>query len=344
MSEEEEKAAVEPLNAEHIKAGLEVIGKHPVTLNHTFLQLNVKNSNLGDIEELAKYPGLMYVDLSGNSISTCSVLKNLPGLVQLNLSNNMLSDCLEYSLQKCSKDSSWSTGDTAMGSMLTNANLSFNSISQINSLAHHPFLEVLMLSNNSISEIQGLSSLKFLQVLDMSHNSIASLAGLEGLNVREINLQGNRLADISGLETCAKLSSLNISKNQVRTLYPLRVCAALMWLDAGDNEIVYIRQAEHLAGLQWLSALTLIGNPCSKKQMYRRRLVRRLPALLKLDTSAVAAEERIETANLFHNPEHSDIEGRSHIFHKHFPRDVFESNTVFCDEEDMLTDAELQVV
>jgi Leucine-rich repeat (LRR) protein len=346
---EEEKEIVSDvemaLSMEHTKQGLGVIGKHPVLLNHTFLELKVIDAGVGDISLLEQYPNIMYLDLSKNSIESASVLQKLPTLVQLNLSNNKLKECLDFSLNLCSKENAWSDGDSSIGSMLTNANLSFNSISKLNSLSNHPFLEVLVLNNNCIDSISGISELKFLRVLDLSFNSITSISGLDGAQVIELNLQGNQIADLSGIETCSKLSSLNISKNNVKTLMPLQNCLQLLCLDARDNGIQYIRQCDFISKLEWLSTVLLMGNPCSKKEFYRRRVIYRLPDLRKLDESDVTAEERIECGNLFHS-DYNDIEGRKTIFNNHFTKSnmMFIETAPFADDECDVTIEELQTV
>jgi len=324
------------LSEEAIRKGLAVIGKHPILLNHAFLELKVIGSGVSDISAVAAHPSLMYVNLSRNNVTSITALEALPALTQLNLAHNSLTKCLDFSPPRCSKDKAWAQGDTAIGSMLTSADLSHNRIARLDSLSHHPFLEVLLLSHNSVQEIGGLSSLKFLTVLDLSSNQVTRIVGLEGLPVRELNLQHNRLTDLSGLAQCGKLSSLNVSNNLLQSLSPLRECASLMWLDACDNNIGYIRQTTFLADLAWLSCVLLMGNPCSKKRLYRRRVIHHLPNLFKLDHSDVTAEEKLEAANMY-GTALSDVEGRSAVFYKHFPHDAFDSPALFQDDELELT-------
>jgi hypothetical protein len=337
MSGEEKAVETVALSEDAIRQGLAVIGKHPILLNHAFLELKVVDSGVSDISALAAHPSLMYVNLSHNKIADIKALEALPALVQLNLAHNALIKCLDFAPLRCSKDNAWAQGDTAIGSMLSSADLSHNSLQQLDSLAHHPYLEVLLLSHNCIREIgSGLASLKFLNVLDLSHNNLTAIGGLDGLQLRELNLSHNRITDLSGLAQCAKLSSLNVSSNLLQSLSPLRECASLMCLDAGSNNIAYVRQTDFLVGLQWLSTVVLTGNPCSKKRLYRRRVIHRLARLFKLDESDVTAEEQIETANMY-GSELSDAEGRANIFYKHFPHDQFDSPALFQDDELSLT-------
>ena len=62
MSEEEKEIVAETapaLTAALVSGGLSVIGKHPILLNHTYLELAVKGQGVADISLLAQYPNLM---------------------------------------------------------------------------------------------------------------------------------------------------------------------------------------------------------------------------------------------------------------------------------------------
>lgn len=77
---------------------------------------------------------------------------------------NNLSKCLDFCPPKSTKGNAWSTGHTAMGSMIVLADMSDNAISYIDDLSEHCNLECLILANNSILAITGLNHLNFLQV------------------------------------------------------------------------------------------------------------------------------------------------------------------------------------
>ena len=335
-----DQAAV--LSHEVVKKGLGVIGKHPIMLNHAYLELKIPEGSVDNIDILSNFPHLMHVCLAKNKITDLKVLENLPTLVQLDVSNNKLTECLNFNLAHCTMENAWTDGDTAIGSMLTLANLSKNSIGVIGDLSHHLHLEMLNLEGNNISKIEGLSSLKFLNVLNLSNNKIQKIEGLDGLNLQELNLSGNILADLTGLEGLSRLSSLDVSKNELMSLSPLTRCAQLRVLTACDNKILYIRQCEFLRRLQWLGVVELMGNPCSKKQLYRRRVLLHLPKLQKLDKSQVEPEELIETANLYGLEDGSDLASRAEIFSRYYPNDVFEVHgPLFMDDEESLTAEEL---
>jgi Leucine-rich repeat (LRR) protein len=108
----------------------------------------------------------MYLNISGNTIEDLSCLSSLPTLIELNAKKNNISSCLNFSPPLCTPSSPWSTGHTAVGSLLVNVDLSENLITEMgNDISTlHPFLEVLILSHNQICCINGLKSLQFLQV------------------------------------------------------------------------------------------------------------------------------------------------------------------------------------
>jgi hypothetical protein len=112
----------------------------------------------------------MYLNISNNSIADISSLSALPTLIELNAKKNCLTSCLDFSPPLCTSSTAWSTGHTALGSILVNVDLSENLIANMGDhiATLHPFLEVLLLSSNSIASISGLTSLRYLQVISSS--------------------------------------------------------------------------------------------------------------------------------------------------------------------------------
>lgn len=320
-----------------IRAGLGQLGKHPLLLSHVYLELKVPRSSppLESVEILANYPHLMYVDVSDNRISDLRVLGELPTLVQLNASRNCLTECLDFCPPRCTDDDAWSSGDKAVGSMLTLANLSFNKISELvpGHLGAHPFLETLLLSHNHLDKIQGLQSLKFLQVLDLSNNNIAAIQGLSGLRIQELNLEGNRLTSATGLADLPHLSVLNLSHNKIRSLSALSTCSKLLTLNVGHNDLQMVAQTRFLQDIPWLAFLTLAGNACCGKTNYRCRVLVQLRNLRRLDALDVTAEELVRTCNLY-GIEGGDLAERRANFAHVFPGEHFEDCPSFGDDEE----------
>ena len=81
------------LTVQVARQGLKRIGRHPITLQHTMLELNIAENGLSNIELLSQYPNVMYLDISKNVVDSLAVLSNLPTLVELNaryLTNSLL--------------------------------------------------------------------------------------------------------------------------------------------------------------------------------------------------------------------------------------------------------------
>jgi hypothetical protein len=213
-----------------------------------------------------------------------------------------LTECLEFHAPLCNEHHAWSTGDQAVGSMLSLVDLGDNNIEAMRNLSHHIFLECLLLGKNQISSINGLNNLSYLQVLDLSRNKLSMIEGLEQLPIRELNLSHNQLLSCEGLASLPCLSALNISHNQITTLFPLKHCSNLTFLNAAGNGLQQVRQVDFLVDMQWLQSLHMRNNPCYTKPSYRLRIVYRLSSLRKLDDIAVSHEEKVSSRHTSLSP------------------------------------------
>ena len=364
---EKKESSDTSLSVDMIKKGLKCHGYHPFLLRHTFLQLEVPSSDLKNVDSLAGYENLMYINVADNSIEDLSVLSKFPSILQLNArytkykydyiffcfsyliqalgvslalffyivicSGNELTTCLDFAPPYCNQKDAWSTGHIALGSILVNADISQNHIVALGSLSRHPFLECLLASHNLIRKIEGLSSLSFLQVLDLSDNDINVIQGLDNLPIRELNLSGNNLLTLHGLDKLPELAFLNVSRNKITCLAPLKKCTMLSYLDAQHNDLIIIRQVEFLKDLEWLRYLILMGNPASYIPFYRNCVIHIIPLIQFLDRSTVSVEEKIKSANMFKD-EFNDVASRQVVFEKYFPGEVFRNfGPVFVDDE-----------
>ena len=321
------------LTKEIINNNFHSLGRHPICYSHTYLGVNINNKQLLNITAIKNFPKLMYVDISGNSISSLEPLSNLPMLVQLNASSNEIQDCLNFSPPHCNRDTPWSTGHEACGSMLTLANLNNNKITEIHDLSHHMFLECLLLSKNMIRSIKGFNKLQYLQVLDISYNNLTKIEGLENLNIQELNLEGNFIEKLEGLTLLSRLTTLNVASNKISCLAPLNANNSLRTLNIKNNKVFSIRQTEFISELPWLQYLEMQGNPCCEKFNFRARVVFRLSKLLKLDRTVVSAEERVRAYNLYET-DLGDLRARTEIFTKYLPNQEFKLYTPsFYDDE-----------
>lgn len=79
----EEESSIIVLTEEIIKPNLKTLGFHPFAQRHTFLELAINSLQLQDISILQNYPLIMYLDVSGNQITSLDILKSITALVQL---------------------------------------------------------------------------------------------------------------------------------------------------------------------------------------------------------------------------------------------------------------------
>lgn len=121
---------------------------------------------------------------------------------------------------------------------------------------------VLSLCNQQISVIEAdfLSRFPNLRTLDLSGNRLRTLDGLEHLpQLRSLNLGGNMLETVAGLENLTELADLELCGNQLDDL-PAGVeqLAHLTYLDLSFNQIVVLD--ERVGQLASLENLQLSGN------------------------------------------------------------------------------------
>lgn len=77
--------SITDLSLELIKENLSVLGKHPQTQIHAYLQLKCVQKGIQSISLLRSFPLLVYIDLSDNCIEDLTPLEAIRCLCQLNL-------------------------------------------------------------------------------------------------------------------------------------------------------------------------------------------------------------------------------------------------------------------
>ncbi|NWW30024.1 DRC3 protein, partial [Panurus biarmicus] len=149
---------------------------------------------------------------------------------------------------------------------VTELQLSFKSILQINNLWPLENLTKLQLDNNVIERIEGLESLVHLVWLDLSFNNIQVIEGLDTLvKLQDLSLFSNRISKIEHMDTLQELQIFSIGKNNLTIL----------------EDVVYLRRLKNLR------TLNLSGNPFCSKEHYTLFVVAHLPSLVYLDFKLV---------------------------------------------------------
>lgn len=110
--------------------------------------------------------------------------------------------------------------------------------------------------------------------------------------IKNLNLWGNDLEDISVLQYMPNLEVLSLSVNAVTSLSDLRYCSKLSELYLRKNDIRDLAEVHNLRHLRQMRVLWLSDNPVATLPHYRQYVLHHVPGLTKLDSLDVTDEER----------------------------------------------------
>jgi hypothetical protein len=152
---------------------------------------------------------------------------------------------------------------------------SFQSIFQLSDFL--PNLESLVLDNSTISTVRDLGvGLRCITSLSMSNCGLHDLDGIGVLlSLRELNISGNLITEVSPLAMHDQLESLDIS----------------------GNKLVDISIAVSLASCSQLKALVLSRNVLARAPNYRLIIASLIPSLTMLDGSLVDPNAQTKVTN-----------------------------------------------
>ena len=102
-------------------------------------------------------------------------------------------------------------------------------------------------------------------------------------NIKNINLWGNNIDDISLLSEMPSLEIISLSVNYIKDLSVFRNLKNVKELYLKDNLISDFTQIENLKNCTKLKILCLQENPISNQSNYRQKILEILPFLKKLD-------------------------------------------------------------
>ena len=106
-------------------------------------------------------------------------------------------------------------------------------------------------------------------------------------NIRNLNLWGNDLEDISIINEMPSLEIISLSLNKVQTLKDFTQNKKLTELYLRKNQIGNLLEVNYLTFCPNLRVLWLWDNPISEHPYYRSFILKLLPNLTKLDNAAV---------------------------------------------------------
>eukprot|EP00826_Nyctotherus_ovalis_P042977 TRINITY_DN4492_c0_g3_i1.p1 TRINITY_DN4492_c0_g3~~TRINITY_DN4492_c0_g3_i1.p1 ORF type:complete len:258 (-),score=59.54 TRINITY_DN4492_c0_g3_i1:173-946(-) len=111
-------------------------------------------------------------------------------------------------------------------------------------------------------------------------------------SIKNLNLWGNDLDDVSVIQQLSNLEVLSLSVNKISTLQHFSGCHKLAELYLRKNSVADLSEIQYLASLRHLRVLWLWDNPCAEAADYRLHVIKALPQLVKLDNTEVTPEER----------------------------------------------------
>ena len=207
---------------------------------------DISSSQLEDLEML---------DASGREIVNLEGIQYCTSLIELSLRDNAIADLTPLSELTA----------------LTTLDLSGNQILDLSPLSNLIWLASLRVGNNRIVELEPLAALAVanpqdegLRNLELDGNGIADLSMLgELVSLQKLVLDNNQIIDIAALSTLTNLASLSLMDNQIVNIGALEELTDLKILLLDNNQISDISA---LAGLEDLFGLWLSGNPIADLQ------------------------------------------------------------------------------
>lgn len=211
----------------------------------TALVLNNRGLTDGDITEIGRIYALSNLSLSGNALTNLSPLSTLGGLTTLNLSNNSISDLSPL---------------TSLTSLRT-LYLDNNPLTDLSPLYSLPSLTSLSIKGLNIpqNELEQLSNALPNCAINgaetTAQNQLIALAGMTfEADIRELDLSGRGLSDISALSACTSLTYVNLSNNAITDISPLMDVPTLQTINIAGNYVTDLRPLMGLTGLKSLNA------------------------------------------------------------------------------------------
>src|SRR5688572_10967919 len=127
----------------------------------------------------------------------------------------------------------------------------------------------------------------------LTHEFIAMRTKCDRLeSIKNLNLWGNDLEDVSVLKQMHNLEVVSLSVNKIRTLRDFSFLKNLKELYLRKNLISDISEVKFLINCHNLKVLWLSENPVAETKNYRANVIKMLPQINKLDDNVITQDER----------------------------------------------------
>ncbi|KAH8855334.1 Leucine-rich repeat-containing protein 23 [Schistosoma japonicum] len=252
---------------------------HLHCLTSEFLRFN-RYRNLLDIELLRSYIHLRFVILSNNFIGDLSPLTELSNLQYLKADNNQITSIESLkSLQ-----------------YLQYVDLSSNKLTTINNLSL-PYLRHFKVNDNLITALKSETNtnltseqLPDLHTLELRGNRLDTLNGIDDMiNLKTLYCAENTLRRLEGISSLKSLVRLHLRDNRISKLNEFTEnLTSLEYINLRGNQISKFSEVKRLNCLPSLKFLSLIDNPITEKENYRQMVIGLLNKLHRLDKQRIS--------------------------------------------------------
>ena len=281
ISEKEKKQLDDYLNVKLAKEAVKIRVKENSELNDSseiniclLTELDLSGLHLKDeffMFDKKRYPNLKKLNISNNYFTTLEIFGSLPELSELNMSHNSFVDLIPKKYIKNFK---------------TRFNFSK--------------LKILDVSNNKLINIIGIQNFTKLRKINLNENDINKIDSLDKLNdLYYINLSNNNLKsyDKSNLGFLPALKILLCDNNFFKSINCFEKFISLEQLSFNSNKINDMSCLDKLTQLKKLTKLSLINNPITRIENYRKLMILHFQKLKILDNKEIILQEKVLNKN-----------------------------------------------
>ncbi|XP_076260575.1 leucine-rich repeat-containing protein 23-like [Rhynchophorus ferrugineus] len=237
------------LTFEQASRCLDKLGKDESGARYAYLMITAVDMKLTDVSIILSFKHVLFVDLSGNflNLDALQVLCKMPFLILLKADRNRVE-----------------SGSLNSMPYLQMLSLNINKIEETYDIAQ-PMLETLNLEFNQIFTAQfEKERLQNLKELNLKGNHLMDISGSYPDTVERLFLAQNKITRLSGLITTKliNLTTLHLRDNKIRKLSGFSEdFSKLEYLNLRNNNVTKLRQFRKLASLPNLKTLIITGNP-----------------------------------------------------------------------------------
>ena len=243
---------------------------------NNLLELDLSSLKLKDeIDLFSKetYPKLKKLNISKNCFSSFIIFGSLPTLLELNLSYNMFVEIFPKNNKNSNEEKN-----------------KFN-------LQNLIFLDI---SGNQLVNLSGINYFSKLKKLNLKENSILKLDSIDKMNqLNYLNVSYNKLrsCDKTNIGILPALKIFICDNNYLKNINCFEKFYSIEILSFNSNKITDVGCIENLIQLKQLKHLSMINNPITKIENYRKIIIYMFQNLKVLDNKEILIEEKVINDN-----------------------------------------------